>query len=515
MMTLTTRERDILRIILKANRPIGSVELAEMLHLTPRQVNYSLKGVRVWLKHHDQHLETVSGLGFTTVMPPDRARSLSQKIDSQSEIQIVLSVSQRQQMLALFLLTQPEPVILSQLEQAAKVSRMTLIKDLDEIERWFTALTINLIRKPHFGILAAGPEQAFQRALAQLLWGETVLSNEPIVEITHQDGLNFKLQRDASFLPVVEHIKNIISQIKLRRTISLVAQAEEQLGGRFSDDAVLHLALTVALEAHRVQGHHHLEVEAQQLSWLQTTAVWPIAAGVAQRLSLDSHSSWKPMDVAGIAQEMLAAPRHEILPGDLEQLNNWPAALEALMTHISQALELPSLKQDHTLQNGLISSIVPAYFRQQFNLWFPSALNSASLPEACERESAVAQEVANIVQARMQLHLPAIEINNLVVLLRAAAIRNRTHRLERVIVVCPSGMATAQLLIARVKARFPHLNTLEVVSLRDLTLARAATADLILTTIPLPRPLVEHPKAIQVHPLLTPEDIETIAKFLS
>ena len=41
MITFTTRQREILKILLDANRPIGSVELAKLLHITPRQVNYS------------------------------------------------------------------------------------------------------------------------------------------------------------------------------------------------------------------------------------------------------------------------------------------------------------------------------------------------------------------------------------------------------------------------------------------------------------------------------------------
>ena len=71
MITLTTRQRDILRVILDVNRPIGSVELAEMLHLTPRQVTYSMQGVRVWLKQHDQDLTILPGVGFVV---PDRFR---------------------------------------------------------------------------------------------------------------------------------------------------------------------------------------------------------------------------------------------------------------------------------------------------------------------------------------------------------------------------------------------------------------------------------------------------------
>jgi hypothetical protein len=76
-------------------------------------------------------------------------------------------------------------------------------------------------------------------------------------------------------------------------------------------------------------------------------------------------------------------------------------------------------------------------------------------------------------------------------------------------------MATAQLLVARLNARFPYLNKLEVTSLRDLTPSLILSADLILTTAPLPKPLASNPKVIQVHPLLMPEDIETITRFLS
>ena len=64
MITFTTRQREILKIILDANRPIGSVELAKLLHITPRQVNYSMKGVKVWLKENGQDLSVLPGTGF-------------------------------------------------------------------------------------------------------------------------------------------------------------------------------------------------------------------------------------------------------------------------------------------------------------------------------------------------------------------------------------------------------------------------------------------------------------------
>jgi len=69
--------------------------------------------------------------------------------------------------------------------------------------------------------------------------------------------------------------------------------------------------------------------------------------------------------------------------------------------------------------------------------------------------------------------------------------------------------------VARLHARFPNLSNLEVISLRDLTPALVSSADLILTTVQLPRQYANNPRAIQVHPLLMPEDMEAITQFFS
>jgi mannitol operon transcriptional antiterminator len=515
MITLTTRQRDILRVILDANRPVGSVELAELLHLTPRQVTYSMQGVKVWLKQHNQDLTIVPGVGFVVQTASDQARVLYQKVNGQSEVQIVLSVSQRQQLLALFLLTRMEPFILAQLEQISQVSRMTILKDLDEIDNWLQEQKIRLIRKPHFGIQVTGAEHDCQQALAELLWGETPFSIDPVAIITHSEGLKFTLQGDARLLPLVGYINDYLSSLHMRRAIRLVAKAEEQLGGRFTDDAVLHLALVFAIMSNRIQSGNHLDVDTELLASLQSAKMWSVATYVASRLGRESSSNWKPGDVAGIAMEMMAAPRNDAFPGELERESDFAALSERLMQHISQAFDISKIKHDRTLQNGLLNNIVPACFRQRFNLWFPVALNNAGLPDKYEKEHTVAQEISKLVHEFTGVNLPQSEINNLVVLLRAAFIRNRSYRFDHVIVICPSGMATAQLLVARLHARFPNLSNLEVISLRDLTPTLISSADLILTTVPLPRQYANNAKIIQVHPLLMPEDIEAITQFLS
>ena len=515
MIPFTTRQREILKIILDVKRPIGSVELAKLLHITPRQVNYSMKGVKIWLKQQGQNLSVVPGIGFAVNLTPNETQALVQKINIHSDVQIILSVSQRQQLLALFLLTKAEPVILAQMEHMSHVSRMTILKDLDEIESWLRDEKVVLIRKPHFGIQISGLEHDCEQALAELLWGETPFSGDPIAEITHSDGLTFKLQRDAQLLPLAGYANTYLSGLHMRRTIRLVAKAEEQLGGRFTDDAVLHLALIFAIASSRIQKGNHLEIQPQLLTSLQSAKMWQVASYMASRMGREANATWKTADIAWIAMQMMAAPRNDAFPGELERESDFAALSSRLMEHISESFGISKLKHDRTLQNGLLNNIVPACFRQRFSLWFPVALNNAGLPEKYEKEHTVAREISDLVQEFTGVDLPQSEINNLVVLLRAAFIRNRAYRFDHVIVICPSGMATAQLLVARLHARFPNLSNLEVISLRDLTPSLVSSADLILTTIPLPRQYSGSSKIIQVHPLLMPEDIETITQFLS
>ncbi|HEX2992661.1 MAG TPA: PRD domain-containing protein [Anaerolineales bacterium] len=515
MITFTTRQREILRIILDANRPIGSIELAKLLKITPRQVNYSMKGVKVWLQQNGQDLHVLPGVGFQVDVTPDQSHALVQKISVHSGVQIILSVSQRQQLLALFLLSCREPVILAQLEQLTHVSRMTILKDLDVIEAWLANQDIQLVRKPHFGIQISGGELECQQAMVKLLWGETAISLDPITEITHADGLTFTLRGDARLLPLVAEVNEYLSGLKMRRSIGLVAKAEEQLGGRFTDDAVLHLALVFAVKARRVLMGSHLVLDEALLNTIQSSGMWTVATYIAGKLGRETNATWTQADTAGLAMEMMSAPRNEVFPGELEHESGPSEMYSRLLDHISQLFNIPKLKNDHTLLKGLVNNIVPACYRQQFKLWFPVELNNASLPERYEQEYVVAQQISEIVFEYTAVRLPKTEINSLAVLLRAAYIRNRPYRFERVIIICPSGMATAQLLMARLHARFPNLSNMEVVSLRDLTSSLISSADLILTTVPLSKQYTGIPKVIQVHPLLMPEDIETITRFLS
>lgn len=519
MAALTTRQRDILRILLQAGAPLGAGEIATRLSISTRQVSYNLAGVRSWLAHRDIPLKVTPGVGVSLECSSELTHTLEREVASQSRYQLILTPGQRQQQLALLLLSRSgNPILVQYLQHLLQVARATVLKDLDEISLWLADWRVQLVRKPNFGVMVAGEELILQQALAALLWAETSFE-DPLVEMTYADGPVFALKADAELLPIVAEANKILTRLNTQRVLGQVAYAEEQLGGRFTDDAVLHLSLALAILADRVRSGRNLEVDgetidAATLAWLQALPVWEVARTIARRLGWTPESPWQEADLAGIAMHLLAAPHSEIWPGDLDRHQRESLLVNQLVEHASLAYEQPGLAEDRTLRDGLVNHVIPACLRQRFHLWYPSRLNSANLPEQYEFEYRVAADLAHIVKEQTQVDLPASEVNNLAMLLRAAAIRNRRLQTRRVTVICPSGMATAQLLVARLEARFPRLGSFNVVSLRELNQATVADSDLILTTVPLPQGLTASATVIQVHPLLMPQDIDAITQFL-
>lgn len=514
MMSLTTRQRDLLQILLEANSPLGTAELAAEMQLTPRQVNYDLKGVRHWLDQHDVILKVTPGVGIELDCPTDYQRKLITELTADLNLQLILTSGQRQQLITLILLVAQEPMILYQLQQQLQMSRTTILKDLDLIEGWLQERQAILERRPNYGFWIACSEQRRRQALAALLWGETPFG-PPLTSMNHKKGLIFPLGADAHLLPAVQQAADIMQRWPVQRTASQVAYAEAQLGGRFTDDAVLHLALALAIQTQRIQDEQITSVSPAQLTWLQTLPVWPIAAQIAKRLGWRMVGGWPDSEIAHVAMYTLAAPRNERWPGDLDIDGSFSDLIDQLVQHVVNAYNLPNLTEDKTLRDGLVIHIVPACFRQRFALWMPSLSPTTALSERYVFEYDLAHQLGEIVTKHANVVLPDDEINNIALLLRAAYIRERPNRLQRVIVVCPSGMATAQLLVARLKTRFPRLGTLEVLSLRELNSKRTASAELIITTAPLPETVSKNIKVIQVHPLLLPEDIETITQWLA
>jgi mannitol operon transcriptional antiterminator len=514
MVSLTTTQRDLLHLLLTTELPIGASAIGQQLCLTPRQVQYSLREIKDWLGRRNAAMRHTPGIGVQIICAADQKRRILIELSSQSKFQLILTPGQRQQLLALQLLIVREPLILSQLQQDIAVARATVLKDLDIVDLWLATFGLQIARRQHRGCWVEGSELARRQALAALLWGD-VPFDRPILSVQYAQGINFALAPDAASLPIIGDVNLLVREWDMPAAMEQVAWAEAELGGRFTDDAVLHLGLALAIQAQRVRMRQWFICDAPTLDWLRLQAAWPIATALSERLWRDLPADARLGEAAAVAIHLMCGARDQAWRPDLGADAAFRSLIDTLVAEVADAYSVPDLVYDSLLREGLEAHILPACMRQLFSVWTPARVSADMQAERYTFERSLARQLVDRVASAIGIALPSDAYDELVLLLRAAFIRARPERARRVLVVCPSGMATTQLLVARLRARFPRLGSFEVLSIRDLSAERIAAADLIITTIPLSLAAAPTIDVIQVHPMLKPEDVAALTQWMA
>lgn len=513
MPSLTTNQRELLKILLASDDALAAAHLGELVGLSARQVRYQLKGARAWLSEHHVRLENRRGVGYRLDYDTSASRqSLRTELRRRRAYRLALTAGQRQQLLALELLLVGEPRISFQLQREVQVSRTTLLSDLDALGCWFDRFHLELMRRPNFGCQLIGPELMRRQALACLLWGASDL-DEPLVHGSHEHGLSFALADDASLSPIVGRAHAFVQECDIQRARALVTVAEQRLGAHYTDEAVLLLSLALAIQTQRVAAGQVIEPDSDLLRWLERQPVWPVAVGLGEQLWPDPVDDLPLGEVGAIALHLLAGERDDRQVPYPEGESDFASLIAAMRSHIAQAYEVPALEQDESLRQALGAHVIPGVLRERYHLWAPTVIHGEMQSDRFIFERMLAQQLATLVAAHTGVILPDAELSNLILLLRAAFLRERPTRAQLILVICPSGMATSQLLLARLQARFPRLGRYEVLSLRDLTTDKINSADLIISPLQPPLPADASIDVIVVHPLLAAEDIETIFRW--
>lgn len=514
MLSLTTWQRDLLHYLINKSEPVDTLAYGSQQHLTPRQIRYGLREIESWLERRQVRLVNTPKSGLQVVITPEQREKLLAELSSQTKFQLILTSEQRQQLLLCLLLVAQEPLTLQQLQQDLVISRMTVLKDLDAIEGWLQNFALELARRTHVGCWIEGGELDRRQALMALLWGD-VHYDQPIMSVQPPQGIIFALAQDTALLPVVVQVNALVDGWNLESMKPHIAGAEKELGIRFTDEAFSLLCLALAVQLERVRAGQLVEWQTDESSWIETQGVWPVLQRVGGELWPHLAEEKTNSETAALALQFLGSARDVPWPPKLRVDPTFHRLIKRLMKSIAAAYGMPDLAHDQMLYDGLDILVMPAYARQRFGLWSPRNTATDTYGERYNVERKVAVRVAEDVMGATGIPLQPAALDDLVLLLQAAIIRAKPERSRHILVVCPSGIATTQLLVARLRARFLSMGTFEVLPIRELSAERIAQADLLITTVPLSLPENQPIDVIQVHPLLKSEDIAALTQWMA
>lgn len=515
MVSLTTWQRDLLKHLIITGEVVDIANLSKQLRLSLRQIRYGLREIEDWLKRQQVSVAITPRAGLHVQCSAEQRQYLLAELSAQSKFQLILLPEQRRQLIILALLVAQPSLILQQLQDDLIISRMTVLKDLEEVESWFKQFNLEIARRQHRGYWIEGAELAKRQALAALLWGDDQLGL-PIFGVQSNHTVKFALAEDEAFLPIVKQVNQLLTEWSPCAVLNEISLAETALGVHFTEEAVTIIALNITLQIQRVKTGQFVACSAHDLEWIKAQATWSVAQQITRQL-------WPTLDKTNCEAESAALALHFLgnardIPWSLQSSTqpDFHQLILHLMEDVAEICQAPQLSHDQLLHDGLNVLLHPAYVRRRFNLWLPRNIHH---PETSQEDYSLERQAARKISEKFELAtgvnlVPEVS-EELVLLLSAAIIRTVPEKTRHILVVCPSGVATTQILVAKLRVRFLNSGIFEVLSIRELSEERIARADLLITTVPLSLPNFLPIKVIQVHPLLKSEDIAALSQWLN
>ena len=504
MAALDTRSRDILLILLNSEVPISSSEIAMRLGTSPRVINYSLRGVEIWLKQRGQSLIRKSGIGNFLDIPASKKKSLIKEVEKISGYDLILNPKERERFLTLSLLTGNQPLLVKSIAPKLGVSRPTVFNDMDAVEAWLVDHGLKLIRRPGYGFEIDGSELDIRKGIVSVVL-DTI--GQMSLLALYQGKSNPVLTSDEWERGLQNTPDFDLNVLEFEACSGLVKQAEEMSHFSFTDSSHLAMVLFFCVLIDRgkkghvlndfpIPGRDFLETREYELALTLTNILnekYELKLGNAETANMAAHI----MGIKGRQSLSTTAIDTNTMFKDeeIEQL------IRAMILEASKMLH-PILNIDQQLRQGLLFHIKPVMNRLYFGLRIRNFLLD-EIKSQYPYIFMVAEKTSKVLESRIGRRVPESEIGYLAMHFGAAMERLRSFSTPhmKVLVVCGGGCATAWMLVSRMHAEFPELDVVDVRSAMDLAVKEDSelNIDLIITTIPLE---ITSVPVVLVNPLL-------------
>jgi mannitol operon transcriptional antiterminator len=278
------------------------------------------------------------------------------------------------------------------------------------------------------------------------------------------------------------------------------------------------IALYLAIALIRSKSGRHVEMPAEQLNQIRSSRIFTMLEKMVRRIPYADTVHFPDEELAQLSFQIAAHlgvelwQEHEDTLETASETGPIAVADQILReTHTVLGLEFGESSITPKLAEHIRRYLTRMRYGMYINNRFLEDVRK-SYPEIFAAVRAVTFEMQNALGGP----LPEDE---LAFITMYAAMAIQLHRSKqptrklRVVVVCPAGGITAAMLMFRLRLELPEIETVEVMSIKDLTRNTISNVDAIITTA--------HSLAYQdipvitVHPLLGPKDLIKIRTILN
>lgn len=478
-MKLTQRQSLIASLLIKQNGYKTVKHYAKQLNISERTIHLDLKAVEKYLLQEGYELEKKPGVGIG-VVKTFKDQSIEKIIDESS----IYSTSGRRKKIIELMLLENRTVTFEFLSELFLISKTSINNDLKFIRKMLTSGNDLKMISDSYGTRLLGAERDIQKAYLEF---NRFLLEEDHILLDSDDDKRLEILSDFYGKDIVSVCARVLYSY-VKNDINAIAE-----------HYVFNILNMMSILVYRILKGYHID-ELSMLNGERSDLFFEKSAEeMLTKISLRLNFTFTPNDVSYLSTYLISN-RFEPLPAE----KRYHEVVTSVISKVSESLKIDFTK-DNKLLEQLMLHIPPMIYRLQEGIQTDNPFIFQ-----IKKEFSLVYNLIWIVMSEYEDELKVIfnedEIGFLTIYFQSAIEKAKFSK--KVLVVCPTGIVTSELLLNRIINILPSLTTIEVASIKELSERNLDDLDLIISTVKLNRP---DKKVVVVSPLLSDQDMKNIS----
>ena len=377
------------------------------------------------------------------------------------------------------ILLQDEKLNLDDLSNEFIVSKTSLYQDLGVINKVFESQNAKL-KVTNNGIVTTGLEIDLQKSIKNYIFEDS--KDDSLLELKYRlDVLFDKKYIDQIFNLLLEDYSELTNEVSVYYMKSMI--------------------VTLLIQVTRLSLDYHVESEETFLfNNIRYMETYIVAKSIVEILSRYLSIYFNDLDIEYLCRQLFA---HRVT-NSLKANNNEYADLVKEIIEVMSRVEKVDLSSDERLYNSLIYHVPAMIVRLKKGIKITNPLLE-SIKEQYSELFSIVWYTLSLIESRYNVMLNDDEVSLILIYFQIAL--DNISEANNILIVCPYGVSSSQLILSKVKKILPAKDNIELSKIDKLYTNDLSNIDLIISSVNLDKINVPF---VKVSPVITNEDYVNI-----
>lgn len=475
---MNSRQIKFLKLLQQQSEYKPASFFAKWLSVSTKTIYSDVNVLYDILKSNGITLDSSPRIGIKVNGSSAQLNAIIEEMDTSDKIDIFAPAIRRLNIIKMIVL-EDQTLNLDDLSDKYLVSKTSIYQDLVTINNVFEAHDVRLQVTNH-GIVLEGRENDIQIALKEYIF----------------DG-----DCDGSLLDLKQFLTTVFNKEDIDEIFNLLLDDYDELTHDVSIYYIKSIIVTLLIQLARLRINHHLESEDTFLfNNIQYMETYIVANSIVEILKQYADVEFNNTDVEYLCRQLFA---HRITNNLKSNSKNYSDIVNEIIKIMSK-IEKVDLTHDEHLYKSLVYHVPAMIVRLQKGIQIINPLLDSIKRQYSELFSIVWYALS-IIETTYDVSLNDHEVSLMLIHFQIAL--DKISKANNILIVCPYGVSSSQLIMSKVKQLLPSKDNIELAKVDTLYTTDLSSVSLIITSTELKNIDVPY---VKVTPLVTNEDYKNI-----